>query len=177
MSETERQAKEIAKQLNMLGESYINKDVRARILGRAAEPVEQAVKNRVPIGRWARHNSLDGVKRSGTLKRSVQIFRSSRDRSVSAVLVGNVLNKRSRVAKVGSRKLSKARNNRAYYASIVLAKNKGTWRPFGGKNNQKTKQAYDFIKEGYRSSKAQASAIIIKEGEAILERFKRRYGF
>lgn len=170
-------AQQIARRLNMLTSDYINKESRQKLLGKAAQPVLAAVRNRAPVGSRRRKNTLDGIKRSGALRDSIQIFRSSRDRDVSTVLVGNVLNKRSRISKVKGQTLSKAKNKRAYYASIILAKNKRSWTPGGGKRNQKPIAAYDYIEQGYRASKAQSEAIIVREGNSIIQRFIRDKAF
>lgn len=176
MNETERDAARIGKQLSVLGQKYIDPAVRAKILGRAAQPVQSAVKAKAPVWRGGVHASLDGAKRPGTLRNSVQIFRARNDKSVGAVLVGNVLKSNARISKVQGQTLSKARGKRAYYASILLAKRQRTWRPFGGTRNQKQKQAYDYIEEGYNAAKTQASAIIVREGTAILNDWKRAHG-
>ncbi len=171
--------KEVAKTLAVLPEKYFDVDGKQGILGKAANPIQNAIRNRVPVGKLAKHSSLDGVKRRGTLQRSVQVFSSRKKRGKGTILVGNVLNKNSRISKVkgAKEKLSKARNKRAYYASILLAINKRSWTPYGGRRGQRTKPALDFISKGYQSSKVQAQTIIIREGNRVISKYKRRFGF
>lgn len=168
----------VGKTLSRLPSKYFDKDARARLLGAAAKPVQAAVSNLAPVGKLAQHQSLDGMKRKGTLRRSIQIFKSKKDKDNVSVLVGPVLRKSSKISSVkGAKKLSKARNKRAYYANILLAIKKNSWTPYGGRRGQKSRSALDFVKKGYNSSRAQANSKIISGGEKIINSFKARYGF
>lgn len=167
----------VSKTLALLPKKYFDKNTRGHILGDASIPVIAAVRNKTPLGKKAKHNSLDGIKRKGTLKRSVQAFKSRKDKENMSVLVGNVLNKRAKISSAkGAPRLSKAKSKRAYYASILLAKNKKTWTPFGGRRGQRTKNAYDFIRQGYAVSKTAAAQRIIKQSNKIIKRYKSRFG-
>jgi uncharacterized protein with HEPN domain len=167
---------EVGKTLALLPKKYFDKNARAELLGKAAEPVQAAIRNQTPIGKAAKHMSKDGIKKRGTLQRSIQTFKSRKDKDNNAVLVGPVLRKDSKISSVkGAKRVSKARNKRAYYANILLAITKGSWTPFGGRRGQRTRKAIDFVKKGYNSSRTQAQQRIVQGGNKIIKKFKGRY--
>ena len=165
----------LGKTLNKLPKKHFNPKNRESVLAAGAKPIQRSIKARAPVGVNEKHSTKDGVKKKGTLQESVQIFKSRRDKKGNAVLVGNVLNKNSKISSVqNAPRVSKGRNRRAYYANILLAIKKGSFRPRGGKT---TVTAYDFIQEGYAAAKGTAARNIIREGEKIIKEFKRKYSF
>ena len=171
----QRDFDKIGKTLNKLPKKHFNPKNRETVLAAGAKPIQRAIKARTPIGVNEKHSTKDGVKKKGTLQESVQIFKSRRDKEGNAVLVGNVLNKNSKISSVKSApRVSKGKNKRAYYANILLAIIKGSFNPRGGKTSV---SAYDFIEKGYEAAKGTAARNIIREGEKIIKEFKRKYSF
>lgn len=165
----------LGKTLNKLPKKHFNKNNRETVLAAGAKPIQRAIKARAPIGKNAKHSTKDGVKKKGTLRESVQIFKSQKDKEGNAVLVGNVLKKNSKVSSVKTApRVSKARSKRAYYANILLAIRKGSFNPRGGKTSV---TAYDFIEKGYEAAKGSAARNIIRAGEKIIKEFKRKHSF
>lgn len=170
-----REFEKVKKTLYLLPEKFFTPSAREKVLASGAKPIQSAIRARTPVGKAAKHSTKDGIKKRGTLQRSVQVFKSRKDKEGWAVLVGNVLDKRSRISSVkGAAKLSKAKNKRAYYANIVLAIKKGSFNPGGGKTSI---TAFNFIEQGFAAAKGAAAINIKKAGEAVIKSFKQKYSF
>ena len=162
-----KEIKEINKALRKLPKEFTGKQ-RKEYLGKAAIPVQEAVMQEVPVSNsvhlgYDSGQTADGKQKMrlykpGTLKRSIKVmtFKKSSD-----VFVGPVGRKRTKARKVPGQKLSKARNNLAYY---------WTFKYYG----TRFQKADRFTDRGAKKSKAAAQRILVNEGNKIINRFTKK---
>jgi hypothetical protein len=156
----DRDIKVTMKKLNKV-KNLLTDEQYKEILAKGADIAQEAIIQEAPIGKAKYHTIKDGggkTKRvkAGNLRRSIQVFTF---RNSNAVFAGPITSKRSKVKKVGSRKLS--RRKRAFYWKFVY---------YGAYNKAPNR----FTDRAKAKSEGQIRAVLISQTKRYLPKRLRK---